>query len=112
MNVDHATGLVLTSAVAGLNDVRQPTRVTRSDHLKGGVLCMKETQNKKTVRCDNCRREVEYGKDVITVSRGVVGPRGVIPLDEEQRFCSEECVSSYFDNDLGGTLHVLPPRIP
>jgi len=73
---------------------------------------MKRTQDKKTVRCDNCRRKVEYGKDVLSVNRGVIGPRGVISLDDESRFCSDECVSSYFDKDPKNALDVLPPRIP
>ena len=73
---------------------------------------MKETNDKRKVRCEYCHKEVHYGRDVICVSRGVVGPRGVIPLDEERRFCSDECVSFYFDNHPAGTLPVLPPRIP
>ena len=44
--------------------------------------------------------------------RGVIGPRGVIPLDEEQHFCSDECVSEYFNGDPTEGLPKLPPRIP
>ena len=72
---------------------------------------MNETQEKEKVRCENCRKTVEYGRDVITASRGVIGPRGVIPLDQEHHFCSEECVSSYFNGD-SKDIPRLPPRIP
>ena len=46
---------------------------------------MRTTQPKQSVRCDQCRKKVEYGQDVITVERGVIGPRGSIPLGEECR---------------------------
>jgi hypothetical protein len=83
-----------------------------SIHLKGGVPCMKETQDKKTVKCEYCHKTVSYGRDVITVVRGVIGPRGVIALDEGNHFCSVECVSSYYDQDPTTNLPKLPPRIP
>ena len=73
---------------------------------------MEKTQPQRPVKCDQCRKKVEYGRDVITVERGVIGPRGPIPLDEKACFCSEECVANYFDREPRGNLPVLPPRIP
>lgn len=70
-------------------------------------------QNKsEKLQCAECEKKIDYGRDVITVEKGVVGPRGVIPLGETMTFCSEECVSNYFNGPPSHDLPKLPPRIP
>ncbi|PHS12929.1 MAG: hypothetical protein COA78_07815 [Blastopirellula sp.] len=66
----------------------------------------------ESVKCDQCRKKIEYGKDVISVARGVIGPRSVIPLEEESHFCCEVCVSEFFDTAPQRSLDRFPARIP
>jgi hypothetical protein len=44
------------------------------------------------IDCSTCHREIQHGEDVLALERGVIGPRGYIPLDEPQYFCSEHCL--------------------
>ena len=71
-----------------------------------------EEKEQQEFQCAECERKIEYGRDVITVEKGVVGPRGVIPLDEATTFCGEECVGNYFNGTPNPDLPKLPPRIP
>ena len=48
-------------------------------------------------RCKECRRELQLGDDCIVLERGVIGPRGVVPLDDLIFFCGDDCSRSYFD---------------
>ena len=59
--------------------------------------------------CDNCRRELDVGVDVIKVNEGVIGTRDFVSLESAMFFCCEKCLKDYFD--LGG-LPSLPRRIP
>ena len=63
----------------------------------------------KPMRCDQCRRNLDLGVDVIKMEKCVVGPRGIVPLGEVQLFCCEECLACFFHN---GSLQDIPPRIP
>lgn len=65
----------------------------------------------KTMKCAQCRRELDYSSDVIEVLQGVIGNKGVVPLNEPLRFCSEECLREYFDYETGN-LPSYPKRIP
>ena len=47
------------------------------------------------MKCENCRKTLYQGLDVFQVRRGVIGPRGFIPL-EDLTFCGDRCVSSYY----------------
>jgi hypothetical protein len=82
--------------------------------MKGGITIMnqeeQQEEGKTGLRCDQCRRPVEYGADVITVEKGVSGPRGVVPLGEALTFCSDECLASYFggDDDLPRISYRIP----
>jgi len=58
-------------------------------------------------QCGYCRKRLEIGHDVRGVQHGVVGHKRFIPLDEAVLFCSDECLSRYYN----GTPK-LPPRIP
>lgn len=57
--------------------------------------------------CGYCRTRLDIGRDSLGVQRGVVGHKRFIPLDDVIVFCSDECVSKYFN----GTPSVQP-RIP
>ena len=73
---------------------------------------MEEDKTKETLRCDECRSKLPLGGDVVKVERAVLGPRGVIPLGEAVTFCSEECVSRFFDQDPGADLPEVHRRVP
>lgn len=47
------------------------------------------------------------GVDVIQLQDGVMGPRGFVPLDEPELFCSAECL-----HDEDEPEYTLPRRIP
>ena len=60
-------------------------------------------------RCEACRRELEMGQDAILVQEGVVGPRGFVPLEDPECFCSTKCVGDHYgDRDMDK----LPRRVP
>ena len=49
-----------------------------------------------TTRCAYCRQPIHLGTDCWQATKGVLGPRGFIPL-EGLVFCSEPCLSTYFN---------------
>ncbi len=59
---------------------------------------MKETELK--LRCANCASPIDLGEDLLTVQKGVSGPRGVVPLGDPQNFCSEGCLKDFFDTTI------------
>jgi hypothetical protein len=73
---------------------------------------MEENETNNTLRCDECRGELPLGGDVISVQRAVHGPRGVIPLGEVLTFCSDKCVSRFFDHQSSDELPDVSWRIP
>ncbi len=73
---------------------------------------MEKNNQEEAVRCDYCKSEIQYGRDVISVEKCVNGPRGVIPLGDTYTFCSEACVSQFFDDEPLGDLEEVPRRIP
>lgn len=56
------------------------------------------------MQCANCRKLLTMGLDVLSVQSGVIGPRGVVPLDEPQLYCCESCAREDLDE------HALDPR--
>ena len=60
-------------------------------------------------KCAQCRCKLAYGEEVISVQEAVIGPRGLVPLDEPLLFCSEDCLSEHLG---GGEVTSLPRRIP
>lgn len=51
--------------------------------------------------CVQCRGKIQVGRDVVGITRGVFGQRGLIPLDEEAALlCSDDCARLYFTRDL------------
>ena len=66
-------------------------------------------ETKKTT-CNNCRRELDIGLEVLRVEQGVIGTkRNFVNLDNEKLFCKERCLKDYYDID---DLTSLPSRIP
>lgn len=63
----------------------------------------------KTEMCENCRRELDIGVDVMRVEEGVMGMKGFVPLEAIMLFCSEKCLKDYFDL---GDLPSVRRRIP
>jgi hypothetical protein len=60
--------------------------------------------------CARCHRLIHLGEDVVCVERGVVGPRGVVPLGDAKHFCGESCLTRfYYDN---GSIPTRPRRVP
>jgi hypothetical protein len=59
--------------------------------------------------CANCKQELDIGVDAIRIDEGVIGMKDFVPLDKTLFFCSEDCISSYFDL---GILPSVPKRIP
>lgn len=66
----------------------------------------------KAYRCDYCEKRITYSQDIISVERCVLGPNGVIPLGEVLTFCTDACVSRYFNHDPVSDLPPIPRRIP
>lgn len=73
---------------------------------------MREDKDTGQLRCNECRKSIEYGADAITAESCVNGPRGLVPLGERLVFCSEECLSSFFSDSNLSDLQSVPPRIP
>ena len=71
----------------------------------------KDNSDDKNRICSACDKEIQLGEDVVTVERGVMGPRGLVPLQDAEFFCSERCLVE----DLSGGLierKTLPRRVP
>lgn len=56
------------------------------------------------MRCRNCDRELVQGMDVIRIQRGVLGPRGLVPLEDPEYFCSRTCLEQYCDDEADDAL--------
>jgi len=65
-----------------------------------------EKENSKN-RCENCRRDLLLGYDVIAIQNGVIGGRGFVPLDDLAYFCCDRCVRDFYGNGVE-----VKPRIP
>lgn len=68
--------------------------------------------SRKFGRCAHCRSNIEYGEDLYTVEFGVMGPRGVVPLDAPLVFCSTDCVIAYFRDEEDHPIRQMPRRVP
>ena len=70
-----------------------------------------KTEEATELHCVNCRRKIDFGRELVTVEKAVKGPRGIVPLGESLILCGERCVVEYFDDDPRD-LPKYPPRIP
>lgn len=57
-----------------------------------------ENRQDSTTRCDNCHQAIDFGKSLFKTEEGVLGPRGFVSLDNNRLFCSEACLSDYFED--------------
>jgi hypothetical protein len=55
------------------------------------------SQQTEPTYCAMCRGELGQGMDVHSLTRGVIGPRGFITLEEPLLFCSDDCLSAYYN---------------
>ncbi len=63
--------------------------------------------------CAHCQRPLDLGVDVLSVEEGVIGPRGIVPLNDRRFFCSDECLARHFgDLDADRKREHMPRRIP
>ncbi len=60
------------------------------------------------MNCAFCRRELELGAYVLDVQKSVVGPRGVVALDERTVVCSERCLKEI----LKKNGHPIQSKVP
>ena len=72
---------------------------------------MDDEENEK-MTCVSCRRDIDLGNDVLSLERGVVGPRGFVPLGDIRLFCSESCAEEYFDGDEPTEKVKRPRQVP
>ena len=70
-----------------------------------------EEKQDSTTRCDKCHRSIAHGESLFKTEEGVLGPRGFISLDNNRLFCSEACLSGYFD-DMAIDRPRLKRRVP
>ena len=61
------------------------------------------------MQCPECKRQLAQGDDAVVLQNGVIGTRGLVPLEESKTLCSEECLKAYLDD---GEPMRLPRRIP
>ena len=71
-----------------------------------------EEEGQTQPACTNCSRVIRLGEDTITAERGVIGPRGNVPLDRPLTFCSDDCVSSFFNGTPAEDLPEVLRREP
>lgn len=50
-------------------------------------------------RCGACDRDLFLGADALVVTEGVVGHRGLVPLEAALWFCSVNCLAVHFGDE-------------
>jgi len=66
-------------------------------------------QEKAKRVCGHCQRQIQLGEDVFALEQGVIGPRGLVPLERPIWFCDGECAARYFSDE---EISRLPRRVP
>lgn len=61
------------------------------------------------MNCTHCGKELDLGVDVLALQEGVIGTRGIVPLAEQEVFCSEDCLRDSLGDHGAATL---PRRRP
>jgi len=46
-----------------------------------------------------CERDIQLGEDALAVEEGVVGYRGLVPLEKPLWFCSVRCIAVHFQDE-------------
>lgn len=95
---------------------KRPSQVIRPVRLivynsHTSLRCMEEDRNpgKNRRLCAHCQRQIQLGEDVLALEQGVIGPRGLVPLEKSLWFCDGECAARYFGEE---EVVQLPRRIP
>lgn len=72
---------------------------------------MEEETNRENRQrpCAHCQRQIQLGEDVFALEQGVIGPRGLVPLEKPIWFCDGECAERYFSDE---EVVQMPRRIP
>ena len=73
---------------------------------------MKPEKDQRRFVCANCNTEIQFGKDIWTNERGVIGPRGIVPLGNVKVFCGEKCISEFFNGEPASDLPEVRFRVP
>lgn len=73
---------------------------------------MENKSTSKKLHCECCDRNIDFGADLITAEKAVSGPRGIVPLGEIRLFCSEKCLSVFFNGTPADDLPEVPRRVP
>jgi len=60
-------------------------------------------------RCAECRTLLRIGDDLMSVEEGVLGTRGLVPLERPLFFCRAKCLHDYFRDE---PIEKMPRRIP
>ena len=58
--------------------------------------------------CAYCNKKLYLGVDAIDAKKGVIGPRGFVPVDEQLLFCSDACICKYFDDPTNDEEERIP----
>lgn len=68
-----------------------------------------EIDEEAPLRCKACRRRLDQGCDVVSLTTGVMGGRGIVRLDETL-YCSHDCLrDEHCEHPPAASL---PRRIP
>lgn len=71
-------------------------RLDKPQKLYGVMVIESEDEvDEPEFRCKTCDRELTQGMDVTTVQHGVLGSRGLVPLEDATCFCSWKCLEEY-----------------
>ena len=69
----------------------------------------KDDEENRLRKCENCRRELNQGEDILVLYRAVLGPTIAVPLERKRLIHIDECFKNYVCNSEGPKL---PRRIP
>ncbi len=50
------------------------------------------SEQESALTCETCARPLRLGSDAISVQRCVIGPRGIVPIEDLRLFCDDECL--------------------
>ena len=68
-----------------------------------------KSADSKVVQCVQCQRGLNFGVEVISLEYVVIGPRGLVRLEETKLFCDEDCLQRFLSDEES---EHLPRRIP
>lgn len=72
---------------------------------------MEYEEDEDTIECAECHARIDLGRDLIRLEQGVLGPRGLVPLENAVYFCSESCMQEHVCGNEA-TVEKRPRRMP